>query len=77
MIAIPNIQRLLEACRTAEIPVVFITPDVPTRQYLKMITGTKTAKDSFERDRELAMKENEIPQEIAPLPTELVIGKIK
>ncbi len=67
---LPNIQKLLEACRTAEIPVMFVTGDAVTRHYRE--TSPKTGPG---RERKLNLEAEEIPDEIAPLPAELVIRK--
>lgn len=69
--ALVSIQRLLAACRQAEMPVVFTTGDAVTRQFC----GGSTKADADKRP--LNLEAEEIPEEIAPSPGELVIRKIK
>lgn len=69
--ALDNIKKLLFACREADIPAVFTTGDAVTRKFCGGSTKTERMR------REPDLEAEEIPQEIAPLPTELVIRKTK
>ncbi|MBI2858302.1 MAG: isochorismatase family protein [Chloroflexi bacterium] len=68
--ALPNIQILLKACRSVGVPVVFATGDAVTRHYLD-IPPKLTEKRNLNLEAEM------MPEEIAPLSTELVIRKTK
>lgn len=68
--AVKHIRRLLSACRSANVPVIFITGDAVTRHYQGR-TSTKGAPGP------LNLAAEEMPEEIAPLPTELVIRKTR
>lgn len=70
---LPNIKKLLEACRSNDIPVIFAVPDTATRERSGMLQKGRTP--------ELAVKEDfvaeEIADEIAPLASELLLPKIR
>ncbi|MBI2916796.1 MAG: isochorismatase family protein [Chloroflexi bacterium] len=68
--AVKHAQRLLGACRDASIPVIFVTGDAITRVYQGR-TSTKGQVGA------LNLAAEEMPEEIAPLPSELVIRKTR
>lgn len=70
-VALDNIRKLLFTCREAGIPVVFTTGDAVTRQFC----GTSTKSEKLGKEPDL--EGEEIPEEIAPLSSELVIRKTK
>ncbi|MBI2979673.1 MAG: isochorismatase family protein [Chloroflexi bacterium] len=74
---LPNIQRLLHTCRTAEIPVVFLTGDAVIRHYLRVSPKAALGKGGPGQDRKPDLDAEDIPEDIAPLPTELVIHKTR
>lgn len=74
--ALPNIRKLLDACRAERIPVFFTTNDAVSLQFCR--GATKLSAGSAETaDLQTRLKSNEIAAEIAPLPSELVIKKTK
>ncbi len=73
--ALPNIQKLLESCRANHIPVVFTTGDAVTRPLLQgAVKGAGAGSVAFPGTTG-DLKGDEIPEQIAPLPSELVIRK--
>lgn len=75
---LPNIQRLLNACRSAEIPAVFATGDTITRSHFGTSAKVDLGKEGAHgRDRKPDLEAEDMPDEIAPLPTELIIRKTK
>lgn len=69
-VAVKHIQQMLAGCRPAGIPVIFITGDAATRFY----QGRSSTKGEA---RPLKIEAEEMPEEIAPLPTELIIRKTR
>lgn len=75
-VALENIKKLLEACRTEHIPPIFTTMDAVTKQFCTGPTkplgwSAKTVKDA---DLQARLEGYKIVEEIAPLASELVIG---
>ncbi|MBI2848672.1 MAG: isochorismatase family protein [Chloroflexi bacterium] len=68
--ALPKIQELMEACRTRRIPVIFTVHDVSGRRF--SAGSTKSAVPKI-----IDPKENQIPELVKPLPSELVIPKTR
>lgn len=68
--AVQHIARLLHACRSASIPTIFVTGDAITRVY----QGRTSTKGSVGA---LNLAAEDMPEEIAPLPNELVIRKTR
>lgn len=69
-VALSSIKSLLEACRSKHIPVIFTTGDPTTRTFLPGPTKI--------RPKPLDMadpRRDDIPEPIAPLPSELIIRK--
>jgi maleamate amidohydrolase len=71
-IALEHIQKLLDACRKIQIPAVFTTGDAILRQFCG-----SSGKSSISKPRKLDLEAEEIPEDIKPLPSELVIRKTK
>lgn len=71
--ALPHIQRLLETCRANNIPVIFIAHDHVTCDSCNLSVA-KSWKSGHADDDSRAW---EMPDSIAPLPSELVIRKTK
>ena len=69
-VAVGYIQQVLTGCRSAGIPVVFITGDATTRSY----QGRSSTKGEV---GPLKIEAEEMPKEIAPLPSELIIHKTR
>ncbi len=69
--SIPYFQKLLQACRSNGIPVIYVTGDPETRRFTRSsVKGTGPRRD-------LEPRLEEIVPSIAPLPSELVIRKTK
>ena len=68
--SVAHISRMLSSCRSVNIPVIFITGDAVTRHHQKR-TSTKGVVGP------LNLAAEEMPEEIAPLPTELLIRKTR
>ncbi|MFC1902586.1 isochorismatase family protein [Chloroflexota bacterium] len=71
--ALSHIQRLLETCRASHIPVIYIQHDSRTCQ----LSGMEVAKSWKSGQADDDAKAHEMPDSIAPLPSELVILKTK
>jgi len=69
--ALPNIQKLLEACRANNVPVIYTVQDISARRFT--IGAVKEAAPMVSYDP----KANEIPEPIKPKPSELVILKTR
>ncbi len=69
--ALPHIQKLLETCRANDIPVIFTIEDIPARRFSQGATQEAVPNANIDP------KSNEIPESIAPLPSELVIPKVR
>lgn len=70
-LALPSIQKLLETCRTNNVPVIYTTGDPLAMRFSQ--GPTKTAAPRVNIDP----KAQEIPKSIAPLPSELVVPKVR
>lgn len=69
--ALPHIKKLIEACRTAKIPVIYSKTDL---HYAALTGGsTKSALPGMQRDAQA----EEILPEIAPEPGDLIISKTR
>ncbi|MDP3880045.1 MAG: isochorismatase family protein [Dehalococcoidales bacterium] len=74
--ALESIQKLLSACRTKAIPVIFTANDAVTLQFCS--GATKGGSPSRNRENlQARLHGNEIVDAIEPLPSELVIHKTK
>ncbi len=69
--AVPNIQKLLEACRARNIPVIYTLQDVSARRFSMGSTKRSLPKTNIDP------KGNEIPGPISPRLSELVIPKAR
>ncbi len=69
--AVRHIQTLISACRHNGVPVIFVTGDAVTRHQ----QGRSSTKNKERSPLNLAAEE--MPEEIAPLPGELVIRKTR
>ncbi len=67
-VALANVKKLLKACRAKHIPVIFTIEDAPARRFCSGAVKGAAPKESIDPDA------NEIPEPIAPLPSELVIS---
>lgn len=64
-------RNLLEACRKTGVPVIFVTGDAMTRHHM----GRSSTKGSEKGP--LSLEAEDMPEEIAPLPSELIIRKTR
>lgn len=69
--AVACMNSLLEACRKIAVPVIFVTGDALTRHHM----GRSSTKNKDKGPLNLAAEE--MPEEIAPLPSELIIRKTR
>ncbi|MBI4330123.1 MAG: isochorismatase family protein [Chloroflexi bacterium] len=69
--AVAGMQKLLTACRDRRVPMVFVTGDAVTRHHM----GRSSTKN--DQRGPLDLKAEEMPEEIAPLPQELVVRKTR
>lgn len=69
--ALPHIQKLQEASRSRGVPVIFTTMDPVARQFA--LGPTKHARPK----KDIDWRAEDIPEPIKPLPSELVIRRLK
>ena len=69
--AVANIRKLLDACRAKNIPVIFTTGDPVTWRFCPGVGKMAKPREALD------LRAEEIPEAIAPLPSELVIRKFK
>lgn len=69
--AVAGMHSLLEACRKMAVPIIFVTGDALTRHHM----GRSSTKNKEKGPLDLAAEE--MPEEIAPLPSELIIRKTR
>ena len=72
--ALPHIEKVVNACRAVEIPVVFIKEDLDAWRFTQGPTKEATPEWMTAHFDE---ESNEIPEQIKPRPSELVIPKIR
>jgi maleamate amidohydrolase len=70
-VALQSIQKLLVACRTKKVPVIFTTVDPISTQFYGDVTKNQFSPEKFD------MEAPEIADAIKPLPSELIIRKTK